>query len=395
MIWSAVTLALLAAPPQFDVALADGTRVRGALESLSTESAAVLVGSDRRLLATAQLVGMTPAHASESFVETAVLWVELIDGTKLSAVQYTVAAGRATIDFGSGITTSVPTAAIRSVRFKEQPEGIAKQWQTILQQTPKADLIVIREDTAIDYLEGLFGDVTPETVTFELDGDKVPVKRPKIEGLVYYHAKSESLEPAFCVVTDRAGSVLQAAATSLVDGKLRVTTPAGCELTLPLERVNAVDFPAHYLSDMKPEQVVFTPLVREPAVVATRVAERYRPRFDRALEPGPLRVGGRDYQKGIALHSKTEVTYLLPEQFVKFTATAGIDDRIRPHGGVSLVVHGDDRVLLEKNLTGEDPPLLISLDVSGVTRLKITVDFGADGIDAGDYLDLCEPRLYK
>ncbi|MGC3969109.1 MAG: hypothetical protein QM775_17620 [Pirellulales bacterium] len=45
------------------------------------------------------------------------------------------------------------------VRFKEQPEAIAKQWETVLKATPKADLIVIREETAINYLEGLFGDV--------------------------------------------------------------------------------------------------------------------------------------------------------------------------------------------------------------------------------------------
>ncbi|MGC3969093.1 MAG: hypothetical protein QM775_17540 [Pirellulales bacterium] len=77
---------------------------------------------------------------------------------------------------------------MRSVRFKEQPEAIAKQWETVLKQTPKADLIVIREETAIDYLEGLFGDVTPEVVQFQLDGETIPVKLPKVEGLIYYHA---------------------------------------------------------------------------------------------------------------------------------------------------------------------------------------------------------------
>ncbi len=395
MIYSLITIALLGAQPEFDVALADGKRIRGELESLTAETLVLKTAGERRTLSTAQLVGLVPAHASQSYVDTAAVWIQLLDGTNLAAVSYTVAGGKATVSFGSELSLQAPTAVIRAVRFKEQPEAVAAQWRAILNQTPKADLIVIREENAVDYLEGVFGDVTPETVTFELDGEKIPVKRPKVEGLVYFHPKASALAPAFCVVTDRAGSVIQAASASLKDGKLRIKTPADVEVTLPLERINAVDYPAHYLSDLKPEQVVYTPLVREPRAVADRVAQRYGPRFDRSLEAGPLKLGGRDYVKGIALHSRSEVTFLLSEPFLKFTAVAGIDDRVRPHGNAQLVIRGDDRVLFDKNLTGDDAPLPIALDVTGVTRLKITVDFGADGIDAGDYLDLCDPRLFK
>lgn len=108
-----------------------------------------------------------------------------------------------------------------------------------------------------------------------------------------------------------------------------------------------------------------------------------------------MRLAGREYTKGVALHSRSEVTWLLTEPFVKFTAVAGIDDRVRPHGNVRLTIRGDDRVLLEQTVQGSDAPLPITLDLVGVTRLKITVDFGDDGIETGDFLDLCDPRLYK
>ncbi|MGC3969092.1 MAG: NPCBM/NEW2 domain-containing protein [Pirellulales bacterium] len=181
----------------------------------------------------------------------------------------------------------------------------------------------------------------------------------------------------------------------MVEGKLRLETPAGAELDLPLERVNSMVYPARYLTDFPAEQVVFETRVREPRAVADLVAKRYGPRFDKALEPGPLRLGGRDYHKGVALHSRSTVTWLLAEPFVKFTATVGIDDRVRPHGNAKLTIYGDDRVLFERNVQGSDAPAPIALDLTGVTRLKVTVDFGDDGIETGDYLDLCDARLYK
>ena len=395
MVWSIVTVALLAASPEFQLGLADGMQVRGSLEAATADVLIVQTGTGRREIPASQLLTIAPAAASEYFVDAATVWIDLIDGTQLWAVGYTVTDGNATISFGGDLSITLPISAIRSVRLKEQPEAIAKQWEAVLKQTPKADLIVIREENAIDYLEGLFGAVTSETVEFELDGDKIPVKRPKVEGLIYYHAKQTALPPGVCTVTDRAGSRIQVASMTLADGTLRLTTPAGAVLPLPLERVSAMAFPARYLSDFKPEHILFETRLREPRGVAARIAQRYQPRFDRALEAGPMRLAGREYAKGVALHSRSEVTWLLTEPFVKFSAVAGIDDRVRPQGNVRLTIRGDDRVLLEQNVQGSDAPLPISLDLTGVTRLKITVDFGDDGIETGDYLDLCDPRLYK
>lgn len=390
-----IAFALLAAAPEFQAVAADGSKFKGEIVEFSAEKAVFRTADGLRTVPAGGLVRLTPDAASTQMVATAIVWVRMIDGTRFDAVSYTVADGNAKISFGGGLELVVPTASVHSVRFKEQAQAIADQWNAILKKTAPADLIVIREDSAIDYLEGVFGDVTAETVKFTLDGETIPVKRPKVEGLVYFHPKTPTLEGAFCIVTDRAGSVIQAARTTLKDGKLEIATPTGAELDLPLERVNAIDFPARYLSEMKPETVTFEPLVREPKIIAENVGRRYRPRFDQAMEPGPLRLGGREYFKGVALHSRSSVTFLLPEPFAKLTAVVGIDDRVRPHGNVRLIIHGDDRILLDRNITGADEPLPISLDLTGVVRLKFAVDFGADRIDAGDYLNLCDPRLFQ
>ena len=79
------------------------------------------------------------------------------------------------------------------MRLKEQNEKIAQQWVEIVASKRAADLIVVRRDEAIDYLEGVLGDVTPEAVQFKLEGDVVNVKRPRVEGFLYFHPPGADL----------------------------------------------------------------------------------------------------------------------------------------------------------------------------------------------------------
>ena len=71
---------------------------------------------------------------------------------------------------------------------------------------------------------------------------------------------------------------------------------------------------------------------------------------------------------------------------------AGIDPDLEQRGSVRLVIQGDDHVFLDQVLGGNDAPLPINLDISGVARLRILVDYG-DELDMADHLNLCEMRL--
>ena len=46
------------------------------------------------------------------------------------------------------------------------------------------------------------------------------------------------------------------------------------------------------------------------------------------------------------------------------------------------------------SVTGLEPARRIEVDLTGVRRLTILVDFGDFG-DVGDHLDLCDARLVK
>lgn len=64
-------------------------------------------------------------------------------------------------------------------------------------------------------------------------------------------------------------------------------------------------------------------------------------------------------------------------------------------GNVKLVVLGDQRELFSREIRGTDAPVEIDVDMTGVRRLRILVDFGDDRSDAGDHLILGDAHLTK
>jgi hypothetical protein len=194
----------------------------------------------------------------------------------------------------------------------------------------------------------------------------------------------------------------------LADGLVRLTTASGAELKWPLQDIYSIDFSAGkllYLSDMKPVSERWTPLVGLPSG-ATLAAEYGQPRYNQSAYGGPLMLRPDDVQsapaigqtrsfnKGLALRSQTELVYRVPAGFRRFTTIAGIDPSTSASGNVRLEIYGDDRLLWEDDIAGHEPTRSIELDISGVKRLKIVVDYGRN-LDTGDWLNLCDARIVK
>jgi hypothetical protein len=237
--------------------------------------------------------------------------------------------------------------------------------------------------------------VTDETVQFELDGEILPIKRSKIFGFAYRHAAEAELPPAACRITDAGGSQWSVRALGFSE-KLQWTTPAGLNIARPADAIAQIDFSGGkivYVSDLKPDIVRWTPYFASGTPPAT-LEQFYAPRRDRGFGSRALQLGGTQYRKGLAIHSRTELVYRLSDRFSRFRAIVGIDDAVRPGGKVRLVVRGDDKVLFDAAVVGADSPRSLNLDLTDARRLTIVVDFG-ESFSAGDYLLLCNARLIK
>jgi len=394
--WSLLLIGVLGvAPPEFEVRVLGGDPRVGPITEWGADRMTVRTADGPVSLDTKEITDISRRGAGPSDVPSNV-WVELVDGSRLAGAEYTVREGRAAITRPSGEVTDVSARDVAAVRLQAPTEAMAAEWSRLVESEPDADLLVVSKGDSIDYHRGTLGDVSGQTVAFHLEGDVVSVKRSKVFGLVYYRSAGRRLPEVACWLTDADGSRWAACSVRLEGDEFRWTTPLGLEVARPAADVARIDFSPGkivYLSDLEPESIVWTPYFG-PARDLPAMARLFGPREDRGLDPGPLALDGKQYERGLALHSRTRLVYRLPGRFRRFKAVVGIDDRVRPQGNVRLLIRGDDRPLFDATVAGTDPPLSVDLDLSGVRRLAVLVDYGAD-LDVADHLDLCNARIVK
>jgi hypothetical protein len=296
------------------------------------------------------------------------------------------------------------------VRLQPLSPAAADHWREIRHLDLTGDVLVLlkRDGKSLDYIEGVLGDVLPEKIEFKLDGEPLRINPAQVAGFLYFRSTDDAGAEPLCVVQGRSGLRAAVVRARLADRLLRLTTASGAKFAWPLHDIHSADYSAgklQYLSDMQPLSQRWTPLVGLPAG-ATLAAEYGQPRFNHSAYGGPLavRLGDpphtstaaqtRSFRKGLALRSRTEIVYRVPAGFRRFAATAGIDPATSGSGNVRLEVYGDDRLLWEDDIAGQAPPTAIELDVAGLKRLKIVVDYGRN-LDSGDWLNLCDARIVK
>ena len=105
-------------------------------------------------------------------------------------------------------------------------------------------------------------------------------------------------------------------------------------------------------------------------------------------------LANQEFARGLAIHSRTEINYRLTDDYRTFQALVGIDPAMGENGHVELVILADGKQLYRQAISGKDDARSIELDLTGVKRLTILVDFG-EQLDIGDHLLLCNARLTK
>lgn len=395
---NAIFLAIVltaAAPSTMELQTLDGQTLVGLLVEATPERLTFDTANGRVSIDTEKVVSLSATQKPSGARHATRVVVELTDGSTIRARQYTVSGTHATIGLSDGESLESPTVAIASVQTQMDSGALATEWKRVAGMNSDADLLVVRKDDAIDYHKGVIHDVTDDSVAFDLDGELLPVKRTKVFGLVYRHGNELALPAAMCRVTDASGSLWSVQSLSVGD-TIEWTTRTGLHVKSPADQISQIDFSAGkvvYLSDLKPDSVRWTPLFGSAKPLPS-VEQFYSPRFDRSFEAGSLQLDGTTYKKGLALHSRTELVYRLPNRFSRLRAVVGIDDTVHAQGKVRLVIRGDEKELLNTTIGGADAPQPLDVDLAGVRRLTVLVDFG-DGLSTGDYLLLCNARLYK
>jgi hypothetical protein len=249
-------------------------------------------------------------------------------------------------------------------------------------------MLVARKGSQPLAVDGVIEVIAPEKITFRWKDEARTIARDSVR-MVCLAAVSAETRGQKGVLLGRDGSALSFTALTLQDKTLRVESAGVGKHAVPLDRVAGIRLASDRVSrlaDLKPDAV------KEHGYFDTT----FHYRANRSVAGGPLRLGGRTYRTGLGLHSFCELTYRLDGRYFTFVATVGIDDGVRPGGDATLTFLGDGKPLAkELRLTGKDAPQPVRIRLTGVKTLLIRVDFGTDGLDFCDHVDLAGARLIK
>ena len=308
--------------PQFEAQPLSGPPTVGSLVALDADRVTLETAKGRVSLAVADLLGVSAKQQPSSPLPPQA-WVELVNGSSLWGQGVCRCQGRARIEPTVGEAIDLPAADVAVVRFQPAAAAVLDQWERLLKIKAAADLLVVAKQDLLDYHKGTIHDVTEKQIEFELEGELAEVNRLKVFGLIYRAAERDLSEPVAWVAD--AGGSRWAVRSMALARQFEGRTVAGAIVRLPIEQVVRIDLSQGkvvYLSDLKPESFVYTPYFPLDRELPARL-EFFRIRADRTLESKPLRLGGKQFSKGLAMHSRTEAVYYLPGRFRRFRGCGG------------------------------------------------------------------------
>ncbi len=300
------------------------------------------------------------------------------DGESLKADRETLTADSAL--FG---TLTLPLESLRGIAF-DLPAGRIQR-ERLLDRVARAaggsDRVLLHNgDEITALLLGLDGDA----VKLKTDAEPIRIEIRRIAALVLNPAlkRETPKEGLRCWAGFDDGSLLLATRLEMNQKRLKISTTAGQTWSTAPEHLvwlMPLGGRATYLSDLKPAEYRHVPYLNLP----------WPYRRDRSVTAGRLRCAGRLYQKGLGVHSAARLTYRLEKPYRRFQAELGIDDSTAGRGSVRFRVFVDRKEKYRgETIRGGQPPVPVSVDITGAKRLDLIVDFAdrADELDHADWL---------
>ena len=261
---------------------------------------------------------------------------------------------------------------------------------------PGHDVLITRDASQVKTLRGYLEAIGAERGSFAFGNRTRTFKTERIFGVVLAAgAVTEARDEDHARFTLSDGSVFSGRIERAGPHSIRVATSLGFSADLPLAttdphagvvtNIRIYSSRVVYLGDLAPAESRTEGLLHRPWPI----------RMDRSVSGGTLSIAGRVFEKGVGVHSRAELSFNISGTYESFAATIGIDDVVRPRGSVVFRIRGDDTVLFDSGvITGTDPPRDILVDLTGVERLTLAVDYG-DGLDLSDHADWGDARLLK
>jgi ribosomal protein L13E len=293
-----------------------------------------------------------------------------IDGLTIEGEDFLWGDGTAAILRG-GQRLMLPCERVRVVEWSPRPTAAAAPpaWLAAVPAAPTADLVAVSQGEGFELVECAITGVSPDVVTVMLDGDRIPVKRSKVLGLVWARPVKQAVGMRVAIAGGSlaADTVEWRAGELVLDGQVHV--PGGWLESIDFaagRTVRLCDLPLEK-SGVEPFFGGLTAVEGLAAFFAPRVVTRDNDRE------------GEIAARAWLLRPRTEATWRVPPGSRRFRATAIRRAAAASPAAVVVSVRADDGPAWQRGLTAADE-VTIDLDVETARRLTITVDFAAGGM---------------
>jgi len=372
------------------VARTDGTGFEAALARIEGEGAAQRwvfdIGGRERTVAASELLGLHGAPPRQSPSDR----VRLVGGDQYRGVVRAGDPGGEHLVLESPVfgRLQLPVDRLREVYFGAADGARA----LVLPEGAEADevLYLRLRDGGRDTVVGTVHQFGERGISFARGDAEDPDRYDyrDLIGLVVGEGLPPEHEGSVWLLT-RNGDRVTGDVVGAGQGVLNVRLEGSREVRVPLGEVAALaprGMDRRYLSDLQPLEV------RERGFADDGTGALFPWRPDRSAATGSyLASGGRAHVKGIGAHSRSALTWRVPDGMRTFHAWVGFDRsttalRLRPDVDV-FVLQDDREIFAWRGMRGGDAPRNLGLlPVTPGARLTLIVDFGK-GMDLGDRVD--------
>jgi hypothetical protein len=326
--------------------------------------------------------------------------VELADGSLLRCTKVEFKGKDAVLTLVSKQVATVPMSLLATVMHEANDVKMVAAWKELLGTTKRPFDVLVRklESGKLVYGEGTFYDASDDGKTIEFKqkdkDDKTAFPIDKLHGIIFSRQPDPNMPSRLCEVLDTQGAKLYAKSAVLKDGKVTVQTQCGAKVAFEPEALARLDYSKGkltFLSEMELARVKLVQVARQGRT----------PEFRRDRNPdntGDIRVAGKKYDKGLVMHSRTEVTFDLEGEYREFKAVLGIDDNVTQGSEEPVIVRieGDGTELKTFEVTRKSGAVAVNLNIKDVQKLRIIVDNTPENIlGLGSIVDVADAKVSK
>jgi hypothetical protein len=378
-----------------------GEEVVGRLDSIDSRDGVRLIEGESPRLTSSNVLKIVFEDARRSASgSVAVGEVELVDGSRFGYVGVAFEEETVQFELRGGVRVATSTTNIAWWRI-----GRDDTLDSASTSGASDVLVVKRRDGGYAPVEGVVVELNSQGVRFALEADDgaEPVEAPwsRIGGIRFYRADKRQGNEHPVIVTLIDGGRVAVDEVSYTEGQVRWSQGEA-----PVEAVASLDLSGGRVTHVRELKLLddeYVPYFQEEAAKAKGYA------FDESLLGGPLALRypdrrapaawpavsmKREFARGVALRSRSELRLELPEGTHRVRGVFGLDPDAVLAGSAEVRIVADDKTLWSGAVDGDSAPVTIDEPLKSAKTLTLQVDYG-DNLDAGDFVNFCDLRVIR